>query len=66
VQEEAGKGDEDQATLRLQAIKSLPVLNVDDAARILALKVIEGHGIPEEYPEDAIHISCGGPGLTDS
>jgi len=57
VQEEAGKGDADQATLRLQAIKALPVLDINDAARMLALKIIEDRGIPEEYPEDAFHIA---------
>lgn len=57
VLEEAGKGDEDQAALRLQAIKALPVLYIDEAARMLALKIIEGRGIPEEFPEDALHIA---------
>jgi len=57
VHEEAAKGDEEQAALRLHAIKTLPILNIDETSRMLAIKIIEGHGIPEEYPEDAIHIS---------
>jgi hypothetical protein len=57
VLEEAGKGDEDQAVLRLQAIKSLQVLAIDEQARTLAFKILENHGIPGEYPEDAFHIS---------
>jgi hypothetical protein len=57
VLEEAGKGDEDQAVLRLQAIKSLQVLAINEQARMLAFKILENHGIPEEYPEDAFHIS---------
>ena len=57
VREEAGKGDKEQATLRLQAIKIFPMLDVDEAADALALKIIEGRGIPEEYPEDALHIA---------
>ena len=57
VREEAGKGDQDQAALRLQAIQGLPVLDIDETARKLANNIIEGHGVPEEYPEDAIHIA---------
>jgi predicted nucleic acid-binding protein len=57
VQEEAGKGDKEQAALRLQAIEVFPVLDVGEAADALALKIIEGRGIPEEYPEDALHIA---------
>ncbi len=57
VQEEAGKGDKEQAASRLQAIKIFPVLDVDEVADALALKIIEGRGIPEEYPEDALHIA---------
>jgi predicted nucleic acid-binding protein len=57
VREEAGKGDTDQAAQRLEAIKVFPVLDSGEAARTLALKIIEGRGIPEEYPEDALHIA---------
>lgn len=57
VLEEAGQGDEDQIQKRLQAVKSFKVLDTDDAARVLAEKIIKGHGIPKKYPEDAIHIA---------
>jgi len=57
VREEAGKGDKEQAALRLQALKMFPVLDADEVARILASKILEGRGIPEEYPEDALHIA---------
>ena len=57
VREEASKGDEEQASLRLQAIAAFPTLETDEAARILALKILESHGIPDEYPEDAIHVA---------
>ena len=33
VHEEAARGDKDQAALRLQAIKALPVLDTDEAAQ---------------------------------
>ena len=57
VREEAGKGDEDQAKQRLHAIKAFTVLDTDEAARTLALKIIEDRGIPDEYPEDSLHIA---------
>ncbi|MGA2797010.1 MAG: type II toxin-antitoxin system VapC family toxin [Thermoguttaceae bacterium] len=57
VSEEIGKGDEDQAALRLQDILAFQMLEIDKAARNLALKIIKGRGIPEEYPEDAFHIA---------
>jgi hypothetical protein len=57
VHEEAGKGDEGQAQQRLQAIKDFAVLDADQAAKTLAMKIIEGGGIPAEYPEDAIHVA---------
>jgi len=57
VREEARKGDEDQATLRLRAIETFPLLRNSEAAETLASKIIEGHAIPSEYPEDALHIA---------
>jgi predicted nucleic acid-binding protein len=57
VREEAGKGEEEQSSLRMQALKPFLVLDTDEAAQILASKIIEGHGIPEEYPEDALHVA---------
>ena len=57
VYEEAGKGDPDQAKTRLAAIEAFPMLDIDDDARFLAEKIIDGRGIPAEYPEDALHIA---------
>jgi predicted nucleic acid-binding protein len=57
VYEEAGRGDRDQAQLRLAALKSFPMLDIDDDARSLAEKIIADGGIPAEYPEDALHIA---------
>jgi hypothetical protein len=56
VQEEARKGDSKAAIKRLQAISVFTYLEIDDdAARIAKVLVAEG-AIPEEFPEDAIHI----------
>ena len=57
VYEEAGKGDLDQAKMRLEAIKPFPMLDIDDEVKTLAGKIITGRGIPANYPEDALHIA---------
>ena len=57
VRQEASKGDPEQVALRLHAIEVFPVLDTDEAADALAMKIMEGHGMPEEYPEDALHIA---------
>jgi len=57
ILEEAGKGDPDQAQMRLAAIAKFPMLDIEDEARLLAEKIIAKKGIPCEYPEDALHIA---------
>ena len=57
VYEEAGKGDPDQVRKRLAAFEVFPMLDIDDDARFLAEKIIDGKGIPADYPEDALHIA---------
>ena len=57
VFEEAGKGDPSQAHMRLAAIESFPMLDVDEEARFLAEKIILRKAVPAEYPEDALHIA---------
>ena len=57
VYEEAARGDATQAAKRLAAIQPFPMLDIDEAARRLAEKIIAGKGIPREYPEDALHIA---------
>ncbi|MBI5140679.1 MAG: type II toxin-antitoxin system VapC family toxin [Nitrospirae bacterium] len=57
VYEEAGRGDPEQAKMRLSAIKPFRMLAMDDEADNLAVAMITGSGIPKEYPEDALHIA---------
>jgi predicted nucleic acid-binding protein len=57
VYEEAGKGDPEQSRTRLAAIKPFRMLDIDDEARALAERIVAGRGIPEEHPEDALHIA---------
>ncbi len=57
VYEEAGKGDSNQAKMRLAAIEPFPMIDIDDEARSLAENIIAERGIPANYPEDALHIA---------
>ena len=57
VYEEVAKGDAEQASSRLVAIKPFPMLDIDEDTRILAEKIVAGKGIPGEFPEDALHIA---------
>lgn len=56
VVKEAGKGDNVLAKSRLDAVQPFSVLKTTNEAERLARKIIEGRGIPEKYPEDALHI----------
>jgi len=57
VVKEAGKGDPALARGRLDAIGSFPVLQTTAEAESLAQAILDGRGIPAEYPEDALHIA---------
>jgi predicted nucleic acid-binding protein len=57
VYEEAGRGDPNQAKMRLAAVGPFRMLDIDEDVRMLAEKIIAGGGIPAEYPEDALHIA---------
>ena len=57
VVQEAGKGNPNQAQMRLAAIAKFPMLDIDDEALSLAEKIVAKKGIPVEYPEDALHIA---------
>ncbi len=57
VHEEAKRGDPVQAEKRLAAIEPFSVLEIDDEAQELARRLMAGSAIPEEHPEDALHIA---------
>ncbi|MFH1922182.1 MAG: type II toxin-antitoxin system VapC family toxin [Planctomycetota bacterium] len=57
VYQEAARGDADQARMRLAAIKPFRMLDIDDESRGVAEKIIAGRGIPQECPEDALHVA---------
>ena len=54
---EAGKGDSESARKRLDAIDSFPVLRTTPEAERLARAILDSGGIPEEHPEDALHVA---------
>ncbi|MCI0479532.1 type II toxin-antitoxin system VapC family toxin [Candidatus Uhrbacteria bacterium] len=57
VYAEAAQGDAEQATRRLAAIEPFQMLDVDEEARRLAERIIAGGAVPQQYPEDALHIA---------
>ena len=50
---------------RLEAIDSFPVLQTTQVSERLAQTIIDGHGIPAEFPEDALHIAIAALGGMD-
>ena len=63
VIQEASKGDKKQSSLRLEAINSFKILEIDDESRDLAKALLIGKAIPEECPEDALHIAVAANGI---
>ena len=57
VLKEAGKGDPEQVCKRLDAINPFSVIPTAPEAERLAQDIVDGQGIPAEYPEDALHIA---------
>ena len=57
VIQEASKGDKKQSSLRLEAINSFKILEIDDESKNLAKALLMGKAIPKECPEDALHIA---------
>ena len=57
VMQEAEGGNRDAAASRISAIMGLPVLQIDEVAEALAQSLIDDGAIPEQKPEDALHIA---------
>jgi hypothetical protein len=57
VVKEAGQGDPEMSRKRLDAIASCSVLATTPDAERLAREILDGHGIPDEHPEDALHVA---------
>ena len=57
VIQEAGAGDVEAATGRLEALENIPLLDIVDDGIQLAEKLVEQKAIPEQASEDALHIA---------
>lgn len=57
VVKESGKGNKEMAQKRIEAILTFPVLPTTLEAEQLTQVILDNHGIPKEYPEDALHIA---------
>lgn len=57
VVKEVGNGDPALARHRMDVIAAFPVLATTSEAERLARDILANHGIPEEYPEDALHVA---------
>ena len=54
---EASQGDPRVARRRVRSLTGLPVLQVSQAAELLAIRLMKSGGIPRQAPEDALHIA---------
>ncbi len=54
---EVGRGDESAAAARLEAINGFRELEIDEACKALAKALVADRAVPEQYPEDALHIA---------
>ena len=57
VLQEAGQGDAQASQMRLEAIDQLKELEIDEECKKLAKILLEKKVIPNEFPEDALHIA---------
>jgi len=57
VLKEVSQGDIEQAKKRKDAIQGFVVLSISKEAEELSVLLIKNHGIPSEFPEDALHIA---------
>ena len=57
VRREAAKGDADAAKRRLEALSSLPELELTVETSVLAQKLVEAKAVPAKFKEDALHIA---------
>ncbi len=57
VVSEAGRGHPDAAQRRLAAIADLPLVQMSDNVRVLAMAPINGHALPQNAEADAYHVA---------
>jgi hypothetical protein len=54
---EAARGDTEQAQLRLDALRGMPVLEINADVETLAFAVLESGSLPPRARADAIHVA---------
>jgi len=57
VLQEIGKGDSEQSAARLELVRSLPILEANDATNLLARKLLASNLVPATAGADAVHIA---------
>ncbi len=57
VEEEASRGDAAKAKKRVDCIQPFAGLDITPDAQVLAAKLMADKAIPEEHPEDALHVA---------
>jgi hypothetical protein len=60
VLDEAGDGEAAKATERLQLLDGIPLLDLNDAVRVLAKKLVSTGILPSVAGRDAFHIAAAG------
>ena len=55
--DECGDGDPGAATERLDVVRDIELLDVNDAAKSLAISLIDELAVPASQPRDALHIA---------
>jgi predicted nucleic acid-binding protein len=57
VVSEAGRGHPDAAERRLASIADLPLLQMSENLRVLAMALIDNHALPQKAEADAYHVA---------
>ena len=57
VMREAGSGDAEAAAARLAFMAGLTLLGISEEALSLARQLLQQKAIPQEFPEDALHVA---------
>jgi hypothetical protein len=65
VVEECSEGNSDAVERRLELLRGMPELAVDDAAKVVAAALLSKGGVPRKAEFDALHIAAAAVGGAD-
>jgi predicted nucleic acid-binding protein len=57
VAREAGAGDSEAAAARVAFLTGVTLLEISEEALTLAQRLLQAKAIPQEFPEDALHVA---------